>query len=322
MTLGSLLTILYSRLNHPSSPASAVTTRLTAHVNEGLQELYSLPGVGAWIARHQPPLTVTSVSGTSVYALPPGIPRIENLREATNRRTLEMRSREWYHAQEPDPSTMTGTPSVWVPLGFSAVAVQPSNASAVFVKSTAAGDTTQVCYVEGIRTGGYPASLSVTLTGTTAVTLSATITDLVEVTKFYLSAVGVGTITLHEDSGVGTELARIPIGQTFARYQQIALWPTPASAIDYSIDAERDTPDMSNTTDEPLFPSRFHRLLVDYALWKEHEKTDDTRAVAAERRWRNGVSQFRYFVTCPPDALPVMGSQDRPGGSRLGAWYP
>jgi hypothetical protein len=39
MTLTTLLADLYRRLNHPSSPAAAVTTRFTAYINEGLQEL-------------------------------------------------------------------------------------------------------------------------------------------------------------------------------------------------------------------------------------------------------------------------------------------
>ena len=320
MTLTTLLADLYRRTNHPSSPAAAVTTRFTAYINEGLQELYSLPGMGAWVARHQPPLTFASVASTAVYSLPPGISRVENIRETTNDRTLEMRGREWYHRTEPDPST-TGTPEVWIPLGFSAVAQQPADASEIFVDSTSASDTGTV-YIEAIRTGGYPVTLSTTMTGTTAKSLGAAYTDIIQITKFYISTAAVGAVTLHEDASGGTELARIPIGQTFARYQQIALWPTPAAAVTYTVDGERDTPDMSNGNDEPLFPPRFHRLLVDYALWKEHEKTDDTRAQSAEGRWRKGVSDLRYFVTCPPDYLPVAGQGSLPGRSRLGAWFP
>jgi hypothetical protein len=231
-----------------------------------------------------------------------------------------MRSREWYHRSEPDP-TITGTPEAWIPLGYSAVAAQPSNASEIFIDSTSASDTGTV-YIEGIKTGGYPITLSTTMTGVTAKSLSAAHTDIIEITKFYISQAAVGVVTLHEDASGGTELARIPIGQMFARYQQIALWPTPGAAITYTVDAERDTPDMANAADEPLFPARFHRLLVDYALWKEHEKTDDSRAPGAEQRWLKGVSDLRYFVTCPPDYLPVMGREPRLSSSRFGPWFP
>lgn len=321
MTLAQILADLYRRTNHPTSPASAVTTRLTAYVNEGLQELYSLPGLGAWVTQHVPPLTFASVASTATYTLPPGVARIESITEATNYRRLSMQSRDWYYAQQPDPTSSTGTPDTWIPLGWSAVAVQPSNASEIFIKSTSASDTNTV-YIEGIRTGGYPVSLSTTMTGTTAKSLSASFTDIAEVTKFYVSAAAIGSITLHEDSGVGTELARIPIGQTFARYQQIALYPTPASAITYTVHGERDTPDMSQTVDEPMIPARFHRLLVDYALWKEWEKVDDTRAQGCQQRWQKGVSDLKYFLTCPPDYLPVSGRGQTSGRSRLGGWYP
>ena len=321
MTLGTILSDLYRRLNFPSSPASATTTRLTAFVNEGLQELYSLPGMATWVARHQPALTFASIASTPVVTLPPGISRVEAIRDTTNDWTLAMLSRDEYQRREPDPSSITGTPSHWVPMGFSAVAKQPADASLLFIKSTAAGDTTQTVRIEGIRTGGYPTSASATLTGTTAAGIGS-FGDFIQVTKFYLSAVGVGAITLHEDSGAGTELAQIPIGETFSRYEQIALWPTPSAAITYTVDAERDYVDMSQSNDEPLFPRRFHRLLVDYALWKEHDKTDDSRAKDAQSRWLKGVSDLRYFLTCPPDFLPVSGRVSSSGPSRLGSWYP
>lgn len=320
MTLSDMLADCYRKTNHPASPASAVTTRFTALLNEGLQELISLPGLGAWVAQHQPALTVASVASTPILALPPGISRVESIRDTTNDRTLVMRSREWYHAMQPDPTTETGTPEVWVPYGYQAVAKQPSNASEIFVDSTSASDT-NTAYIEGIRTGGYPKSLSVTMTGVTAVSLGTAYTDFLQITKFYLSAAAVGTVTLHEDASGGTELARIPIGQTFARYQAVALWPTPASALTYTVDGERDLPLLINGTDEPLIPSRFHRLSVEYALWKEFEKLDDTRAGNAERRWLKGVSDFRYFATCPPDYLPVSGERLNLGRSRLGAYY-
>lgn len=322
MTLSSLLAELYRRLNHPTSPASSVSTRLTALVNEGQQELISLPGMGTWITQHNPPLTFASVANRAIYSLPQGVSRIEAIRDATNKRSLSAQSREWYHSTEPDPSTFTGTPEAWVPYGWSAVEKPPADASQLYVKSTSASDT-GTCYVEVIRSGGgQPITLSVAMTGVTAVTLSASVTDVVEITKFYVSQSAAGSITLHEDSGSGTELGKITQGQTSARYQQIALWPTPSAVWTYTVDGERDLPDLSNSNDEPLIPSRFHRLLVDYALWKEFEKIDDTRGQQAYGRWQNGVSQLKYFLTCPPDFLPISGKSQALGRSRLGPYYP
>lgn len=298
-----MLSDLYRRLGYASSPASEVTTRLTAFLNEGLQEVYSEPGLAAHLSLHQPSLTFASVAEQAIYSLPPGVPRIESIRETTNDVTLEMRTRDWYRQVAPDPSVNTGTPHFWIPFGYAAVAQQPSDGSEIFVDSTSGSDT-NTAYIEVIRTGGYPRTLSVSMTGTTAVSLSAAITDIVQITKFYLSAAAVGTVTLHEDASGGTELARIPIGQTFARYQQVALYPTPASALTYTVDGERDLPDMSNSNDEPPFPARFHRGLVDYALWKEWEKKDDGRFDGAKKRYEQMVKDLRYHVTCPPDFLP------------------
>src|SRR3990167_2362033 len=320
MTNGTILADLYRRLNYATSPASDVTTRLQALLNESLQDLYSEPGLGEALSLHRPPLTFASVADTATYALPPGISRVAAIREGTNDRRLEMRSHQWYRSAEPDPTANSGTPSVWVPLGFGAVSVQPSDASEIFVDSTSGSDT-GTAYIEGIRTGGYPRTLSVTMTGVTAVSLGAAITDFIQITKFYISAAAVGTVTLHEDASGGTELARIPIGQTFSRYQLVALWPTPSAAITYTVDGERDLPDMANANDEPPFPSRFHRLLIDYVLWKEWDKKDDERATDAERRYLRGVRQLKYFVTCPPDYLPsrVGNGVER---NRLGGVYP
>jgi hypothetical protein len=62
-------------------------------------------------------------------------------------------------------------------------------------------------------------------------------------------------------------------------------------------------------------------VLIDGALCREYELKDDTRAGRARQRYERGVSQLRYFVTCPPDFLPVAGSMVTER-NRLGAYYP
>lgn len=321
MTLATMLADLYRKLLFSTTPAADVTTRLTSFLNESLQEVISEPGLGAWFARTQPRLTFATVANRPGVALPAfWAGRISGITDADNDRRLEQRSLGWYHAALPDPAAITGTPEAWVDAGYVAVALQPANASEIFVDSTAAGDT-GTAYLEGIRTGGYPVSLSVTMTGTTAVTLGAAYTDLIEITKFYLSTAAVGTVTLHEDASGGTELARIPIGQTFSRYHQLLFYPTPASAITYAADGERELPLMTNATDEPPLPLRFHRILVDGAYAKELIKREDDRAEAAGQKFARGIRDLRYFATCPPDYLPVAGGK-REAPSRLGAWFP
>lgn len=315
MTRSGMLAELYRRLGYASSPATEITTRLGALLDEGLSELISEPGLGAWIAANVPPLTFASVANQREYALLTD--RIDAITERDNDRALEMRTLDWWRRVQPDPTDNTGVPSVWVPLGAAAVAVQPSNASQLLVDSTSASDT-GTAFIEVTRTGGYTRTTSVTMTGTTAVNLGPA--DTIEVMKFYISAAAVGTVTLVEDTEGGTVLATIPIGETFSRYLRIGLWPTPSGAITYYADSERDLPAMANANDEPPWPRRFHRLLVDFALWKEWEKKDDSRSVQAAQRFRTGRSQLKYFALCPSDFLPARSARGAER-SRFGAWY-
>jgi hypothetical protein len=311
MTKTELVQDLARRLNYNTAPTHEVLERLSAFLNESLQEIISEPGIGAWITRHEPLSTFASVASRSVYGLLGHSGRIDGIVDRTNDLTLTMGSVEWWRRVSPDPSAYTGTPSAWIPLGTIAVALQPSDASRIFIDSTSASDT-QKCFIEGIRTGGYPHTASITLTGTTAIDVDTAITDWIEITKIYLNSPAIGTITVHEDASGGTELARIPIGARHTEYQGIALHPTPASVITYYVDSERPLPQMVHGSDVPPIPARFHRVLVDGALWREY---------AARARYERGISQLRYFVTCPPDFLPSRHARTTEH-SRLGAYYP
>ena len=316
MNLGAIESELYRRLGLPATPVTATTTRLRAFVNDTLQEVLGEPGIASALDRNEPAYVLATVANQAVYGL--NIPRILGIRNLTNDTKLSVLQHDAYRALEPDPTSTTGTPSHWVPLGFSAVAVQPSLAAELFVISTAAGDGAgTTAFIEGIRTGGYPKSLSVAMNGVTGVSLSALFPDFVQVTKFYVSAAAVGTITLRQSSGAGTVLATIPIGQTLTPYQSIALWPTPSGVITYAVDSDREVPDMANATDEPPWPRRFHRILVEGALWREFVKTDDDRRAGQEKRYYRALALMRFFLTCPPDFLPSRG-RGSAGRSRFG----
>jgi hypothetical protein len=205
--------------------------------------------------------------------------------------------------------------------GYGHVATQPSDASEIFVKSTSAADT-NTARIEGIITGGYYRTASVTMTGTTAVSLSSTITTFIRITKFYLSVAANGTVTLHEDSGSGTELARLQVGDAHAAYYQVRLYPTPAAAVTYTADILRGLPDMSQDLDEPLIPEDFHDVLIDGAELRELTKQDDrARYQIVRMRYDEGVRALTGFVANHPDWRPQWGGQ-RTGHSTLGAWYP
>lgn len=318
MRLTDLEADIYRRLGYASSPATEITTRLRAFLNQAQRDILSEPGMERLL---NGTVTFASVASTPQYSLPQSIARIKKIFETTNDRALLSLSQDQYRTYDPDTTSNTGTPTHWVDLGYTAVSAQPSDASEIFVDSTAAGDT-GTAYIEGYRTDGYFTSLSVTMTGTTAVSLSATITDIIEITKFYISANAVGTVTLHEDASGGTELARIPIGQNHARYRRIALWPAPSAAVTYSVDYERDVADMANANDEPVLPVRFHPLLIEGALRREWHKKDDTRYADATREYHRMMGNFKYYLFTHPDHRPVMGNQRIQRPSRLGGWYP
>lgn len=320
MNLGTMLTTLYSRLGYASSPAAAVTTRLTGYLNEVQQELLSEPGMARWLARNEPPLTFATVASQPVYGLP--LVRIDAITDRTNLRKLQAASLDWYRTVEPSPTTVTGLPQVWIPLGTIAVAMQPSAATGLWAASSSASDTSQTISVETVRTGNLPSvEAAVTLTGTTRVQINS-LTDHLQVTKIYLSAACAGAVTLYDASTGGNALAVIPIGQTESRYLGIALWETPAQALTYTVDGERAMRDLSASTEEPPFPASFHRIYLDGATAKEYQFKDDSRASQFLQRYIRDLNQIRYALTCPPDYLPVSGGGAPDESSRYGAWYP
>lgn len=301
-----------------SSLDSTVSARFTDFLNEAHREELRKPGRESlrWATT-----TFASVSGTQQYALPTeGVARINRIWETTNDRKLVYRTMDWLREVDPDPSQ--GTPWAWIPAGYVEVHTQPSDASSVFVKSSAAGDTTQTAYVEGIVTGGYYRTASVTLTGTTAVNLSSAISTFERITKFYVSATCTGAVTLHEDSGAGTELSKITIGKTRAQFYSLLLHDIPSSAITYTCDILRGIPEMSNNTDEPLLPEDFHDVLLYRALMKEYTKGDDPK------RWQQFKGEYDQatrdldtFLTAHPDWRPQWGGESIER-SALGAWFP
>jgi hypothetical protein len=322
MDLTALLAACYEDLNYQSSPASAVTTRLTRYLNEGLHAIVAEPGL-ARVVDSDGPFSIASVADQARYVLPDAYTQIRHITERTNDTTLRMMTLDQYRRIAPDPTAVTGTPDAWVPIGRVAVAKQPSDASELFIDSTSASDT-NTCYIEGIVTGGYRRTASVSMTGTTAVSLSASITDWIEVTRLSLSAAALGTVTLHEDASGGTELARIPIGQTLSAYQAFYLYPTPESVITYLVDARRDLRDLANLSDEPPLPRDFHPMLVKYACYREWEHKDDlTKAQAALSAYQTWLSRLKYWLLSTGDTPLVMrNGGERFGRSRLGPWYP
>lgn len=321
MTFADLVRAVADDVGYPTSPAPDVLARLQRYVNEAQRAVLAEPGL-AKLADSDNPLTVASVAGQARYVVASAVARIHHITERTNDLRLRPMSLAEYRALDPDATSSTGTPTHYVPIGIVGVAVQPSNASEVFVDSTSASDT-NTAYVEGIITGGYPRTAAVTMTGTTAVSLDSLITTFLELNDFYLSHPAVGTVTLHEDASGGTELARIQPGQTRPSYYGFYLWPTPAAVVTYYVDYRRALVTLVNDTDEPPLPAEFHDLLADYARYREWEKKGDTdRAGIAKARYDGRLAQLKYRTQTGPDDVPIMGRRPLVGRSRLGAYFP
>jgi hypothetical protein len=316
MTRAQLLTVLNRRLNQNETIATPTKNRLVDLLNEVHREVLSAPGLQRL---RDDTLTFASVAGQSTYTLP-WVAKVNRIFETTNDRLLAPITLAQYRAMTPDVSATTGPASAWVWLGYAPVSRHPSDASALFVKSTAAGDTTQTAYLEGEVTGGYPRTANVVLTGTTAVTVASAISTWVRVTKFYLSAVAAGTVTLHEDSGAGTELAQIQIGGTSQRYYQIALYPQPSDVLTYTADVTLGVTDLAQDGDVPRLPEDFHDVLVAGVLVKEYEKTDDNRLPVASRRYRQRLGELQYWLAETASGETLLNAPSMT--SRLGPWFP
>lgn len=325
MNLNALEQDLYRRFGfNTASPDTATQTRLRAYLNETQQEILSEPGMDTLL---NDAITFASVASISEYSLPPSIARIKPpIQDRTNLIPLWPISQDEWRNRYPSPTAVTGTPGNYVDLGFAGVSQQPADASELFVKSTDNATDTgagKKAYIEGYVTGGYYKAATVALTGTTAVTFGAAVTSWISIEKFYLDFTPVGQVILQEDSGAGTELARIGIGQQYARYRRIALAICPASAITYTVDYERDVQDMAQATDEPLLPLRFHRLLGLGARMKEYEKQDQDRYVIAKTEYEKALKKLKFWLFSQTGDTPnLRGAMRSVRPSQLGGYFP
>ena len=295
-----------------------VRQRLLGYLNQGLQRVLAMPGMVKLI-ESDPPFVLASVADQPRCVVPESVGPIKQIVDRENEWPLRFLSLEDYRQLAPNPSTVTGTPTHYVPIGRVALATLPSDASELFIKSTAS-ETPQAT-VRGVITDGYERTASVTMAGTTAVSLHTGITSWIDVRNLQISVPAVGTITLHEDSGAGTELARITIGQTRPRYYGVYLYPTPDAVRSYYVDSRRRTTTLRADEDEPPWPEEFHWVLSTYARMRQYEKGNDARFQVAKDDWESGTKALRNQVCFPPGTSVVAGPIEDPG-SNLGSWYP
>lgn len=316
MLLADLIDTTLEEVGYNASTATPeVRLRVRRRLNEWHQRLLATPGVARCV-RDTFTVTFDSASGVGVYGLPSSVGRINSLYESTNDVRLAQRTVSWLRTEDPGLSA-SGVPGVYVPRGVSAVRTQPTTASALFVVSSSASDTTQQATVVFLDANGVEQTAAATLTGTTAVALG---TGAVEILQFYVAPSRVGVVTLHVGSGAGAELARTPIGQASMKYLVVQLWPTPTGTVTYSVDATRDGTDMYHDMDEPLLPRDFHYLLYLGASADELRMRDDSRYELVRQDMDRGIRDLKTWLWNNADYQAPHGGAA--GGSRLGGWFP
>lgn len=304
MNLGQIELAVYDRLNYNSTPDSAVTRRVRHYINDTHRKILGKKGYEILRSRTLP---MTSVASSPLAVLPQAATAIRLIMDRANQRPLNPISLADVRAMDPGQSFTGSIPDSYCVLNYSSpIALDPSAAASLFIISDSAmdGSGTSVS-IEGITSNGDYRRASTALNGLTAVNINSLITTWTTILKFYLSASAAGNVTLHQTSGVGTELARITPGRSSARYTQIYLAGIPAASQTYYCDVEVHVADMVNVNDEPLIPEDYHWLFEtgalkqDYLrreksdLWKIEQATwlDGMESLGAHIRRRGGVSK-------------------------------
>jgi hypothetical protein len=297
MNLGQITLGIYDRLGFNATPDSSVTRRINQYVNDAHREILSRRGFSS--LRRVPAMVATSVANSPYMVLPQAAVAISVIVDRLNNRTLDPVSIQDLRYRDPGLNFSGTIPDQYAVIDYaSCIAADPSVASALFVVSDAAADGPGLtANIEGTITGGYYQRTPVALNGTTAVNVTTAISSWVHVTKFYLSGSAMGNVTLHQTSGVGTELSRIPPGHSYPRYTLIHLSGTPATSQTYYCDVDLHIEDMKNATDEPLIPEDFHSLLETGAMKREYMRREKLAQWKIEDAdWRQGVADLGAFL--------------------------
>lgn len=308
------------------SPSTVDVTRIQQYLNLWYRELLASPGMDQL---RDTTVTFATVNAQKKYGIPQALVKIRDVYDLVNQRLVLPRTLDWLRNTDPGLSATSATIENWIPLnGWGAQAVElTATGVGLWAASSSASDTTQKVYVETTRLGGVSGGTAVsagtTLTGTTRVQIG-TLTDHIEIVKCYVSAVGVGAISLYDAAAAGNLVSTIQIGRTSARYYLIQLYPTPSAVVTLSVDGQRAIQDLVQTTEEPLLPEDFHHALVHLATYEEWLNRGDDRAKLEYARGMKLVGDLRHAVLTSPDAIPVQrgprGTAQRV--SRLGGSYP
>jgi hypothetical protein len=316
VTLNEIELDIYRRLDYADSPPTSVKARIDGFINQRHRQLLATDRLRSLRSAGT---LVTTMPGIWSYGIPFGCSRIRRVMDQAGQYRLEAQTAEWLRDRQPAPGTITGTPSVWVPMGYCPVAQRPFLVSALWVSSTAneAGPI-DLTYV---LSGGQQVAVQVTnLVSGTPINISGTV-SVTDVIEFSSRTVAVGTITLSDLATGGLIMSQIAKGRSTARYYRISFYPTPVAALTYLVDFEHEIPVLADPLDEPLLPIDFHDLIALWARLDEYEFKSDDRWQATKTLVEDRTRELRAWVENHDiyrrSALPSASSR-----SRLGPWFP
>lgn len=322
MNLGDTELKIYDRLNFNATPDSAVTRRMRGYINDAHREIL---GKKDYSRLRRKTLTCASVALSPLMTMPQAATKILNIADRTNNRNLDPISIQDLRFRDPGLNFGSTIPDSFCVINISScVAQDPNAADSLFAVSDSAMDGAGLSVnVEGILSNGTYRRAAVALNGLTAVNVDTACTTWLYITKFYISGGAAGNVTLHQTSGVGTELGRIVKGRSFPRYTIVHLSGTPAAVYTYYVDVDVHVEDMVNVNDESLLPEDFHWLLETGALKREFQRRQDMQSFGVEQStWKTGLGDLADYLRARP-GVSTGGQRggNRPRGSQLGPWF-
>lgn len=316
MTLTDILTRCYERTNFPSSPDASVVSRFKNFVNDSVREVLADPII---IKLRNDTVPIATVANAATCALYEAITAIDRIVDRGNQFELIETDQAWIRRQDPGQLVTGTTPTNYAVVGYNRpISKQPSDSSQLYIKSTSAADT-QAAYLEVITSQGYLRKYTIAnLTGVTAV--AAGPSDTIDVRDFYLASVAAGEITLLEDSGSGTELARIGIGRTRTRHCVLEFFPMTSAIVTLYADIQWAIEDMVNATDEPLIPDDYMEAVINLVRAREFDKREKWQM--ADRARRDAVPHLSRLKKYVHSRRGQSQLGRPPRWSQLGPYYP
>ncbi len=320
MNLTQIINSCYRRLRFTAQPAATIATRIVEEINEVHSDICARPDLQKL---RDDTIAITALANKARTGLPPSVSRVNGITDRTNNYRLQEVTLEDLRRFDPAQANTTSYPQFYAVVGNQPVQIQPAAATGLWAASTAAGDTTQKIYAETILTGGYPNAVlqnGTILTGTARVAIGA-LTSHIEVTKLYLDMPCAGFVSLFDAAVAGNELARFPVGETYSRYLAVEWWPIQTADVTEYADIQRTIFDLVNGTDEPLFPSDFHEVIIQGVLYREYLLTADARMAVAKANYDRGVQDIIAWVMNDGGRVASLRGVDSQF-NRLGPTYP